>query len=79
LVITDMTMPSMTGERLANELMAIRPDIPIILCTGYSKNMSEAIALKMGIKALVHKPIIGYDLVKTVRKVIEDAKNTKNN
>jgi len=70
LVITDMTMPNMTGDRLAIELMKIRPDIPVILCTGYSKKISEESASEMGIKAFVHKPIVKAGLAKTVRKVL---------
>ena len=46
LVITDMTMPNMTGDLLAVELMRVRPDIPVILCTGYSKKISEEVAKK---------------------------------
>jgi CheY-like chemotaxis protein len=50
LVITDMTMPHMTGERLAKELMIFRPDIPIVICTGYSERITEESAIAMGIK-----------------------------
>ncbi len=53
LVITDMTMSNMTGDKLAVELMSIRPGIPVILCTGYSKEMSDASVSKIGIKALI--------------------------
>jgi nitrogen-specific signal transduction histidine kinase/ActR/RegA family two-component response regulator len=74
LVITDMTMPNMTGDHLAVELMKIRPDIPIILCTGYSKMISEEKAEKIGIKAFVYKPIIKADLAKTVRKILDESK-----
>jgi len=74
LVITDMTMPNMTGDNLANELMKIRPDIPVIICTGYSKKISDETALKIGIKAFAHKPIVRADLAKTVRKVLDEAK-----
>jgi len=76
LVITDMTMPNMTGDRLAIELMKIRPDIPVILCTGYSKNISEESASEMGIKAFIYKPIVKADLAKTVRKVLDEAKGS---
>jgi PAS domain S-box-containing protein len=75
LVITDMTMPNMTGDELAIELMKIRPDIPVILCTGYSKKISEKTALEMGIKAFAYKPIAKMDLTKTVRKVLDGAKS----
>jgi CheY-like chemotaxis protein len=47
-----MTMPNMTGDNLAIELMKIRYDIPVILCTGYSKKISSASASEIGIKAL---------------------------
>jgi CheY-like chemotaxis protein len=71
LVITDMTMPHMTGERLANELMNIRSDIPVIICTGYSELISEEKAKEMGIRAFVMKPLVIRDLAKTVRGVLE--------
>ena len=73
LVITDMTMPNMTGDKLAVELMKIRPDIPIILCTGYSKKISDETALEIGIKAFAYKPVVKADLAKTVRKVLDAA------
>ena len=73
LVITDMTMPKMTGDRLAIELMAIRRDIPVILCTGYNKNISVESASKIGIKSFVYKPIVKADFARTIRKVLDDA------
>jgi len=76
LVITDMTMPNMTGDSLAIELMKIRPDIPVVLCTGYSKNISEESASEMGIKAFIYKPVVKADLAKTVRKVLDEAKGS---
>lgn len=74
LVITDMTMPNMTGDRLASEMMRIRPDIPVILCTGYSKKFADEDAIENGIKALQMKPLIKKELAKTVRKVLDDKK-----
>ncbi len=74
LVITDMTMPNMTGDELASEMMAIRPDIPVILCTGYSKQISPENIADLGIKALAYKPMIKSEMVETVRKVLDDAK-----
>ena len=71
LVITDMTMPKMTGDKLAQELMKIRPDIPIIICTGHSRRISEEKTKGMGIKALVMKPLMMRDIANTVRKVLE--------
>ena len=52
-----MTMPNMTGDQLARELLKIRPDIPIILCTGYSERITEEEAKDIGIKAFVMKPL----------------------
>lgn len=74
LIITDMTMPNLTGDDLAIELMKIRPDIPVILCTGYSKKISDEIALEIGIKGFAYKPVVKADLAKTVRKVLDKAK-----
>ena len=62
LVVTDMTMPNMTGDKLAVELMKIRPDIPVILCTGYSKKISDETASEIGIKAFAYKPVVKADL-----------------
>jgi PAS domain S-box-containing protein len=73
LVITDMTMPNMTGDELAMELIAFRSDIPIILCTGYSKRLAEEEAAEIGIKAFAYKPIVKADMAKTIRKVLDDA------
>jgi len=71
LVITDMTMPKMTGDKLAKELMEIRPDIPIVLCTGHSGRISEEKARSLGIRKFVMKPIVMSDMSKTVRKVLD--------
>ena len=71
LVITDMTMPSMTGDVLSMELRKIRHDIPIILCTGYSNKMNEANAKLIGIEAFAYKPFTKSDLAKTIRGVLD--------
>jgi len=70
LVITDMTMPNMTGDLLARRMLEIRPDIPIVLCTGYSERMSEAWAREIGITAFVMKPIVIQELSKIIRKAL---------
>jgi nitrogen-specific signal transduction histidine kinase len=72
LVITDMTMPNMTGERLAKEMMGIRPDIPIILCTGYSERITREEAMELGIKEFVLKPFKINDFANTIRKVLDN-------
>ena len=74
LVITDMTMPNMTGDKLAIALLKIRPDIPIILSTGYSSRISEDSAKELGIKAFTMKPLAKENLAETVRKVLDEAK-----
>lgn len=71
LVITDQTMPNMTGDELAKELISLRPDIPIIICTGFSTKVNEETACKMGIKALVMKPLVMRDIAETIRKVLD--------
>ena len=72
LVITDMAMPGMTGDKLASELVQIKPRIPIIVCTGHSKRISAEKAAAIGIKTLCMKPISKADLARTVRKVLDD-------
>ncbi|GAF85473.1 unnamed protein product [marine sediment metagenome] len=73
LVITDMTMPGITGDRLAIEMMKIQPDIKVILCTGFSEHITEEKAKEMGIKAFAMKPIVIRDLANTVRKVLDES------
>lgn len=70
LVITDMTMPGLTGKELACELMTIRPDIPIILCTGYSEHINENQARETGITGYIMKPYTNNSLDKTIRRVL---------
>jgi CheY-like chemotaxis protein len=71
LVITDMTMPNMTGEKLAQKLLEIRSDIPIIICTGFSQQLTEEKAKAIGIKELVLKPIVVKALARSVRKALD--------
>ncbi len=72
LVITDMTMPHMTGEKLAEELMQIRFDIPVILCTGFSSMIDEQKALGMGIRSFISKPFLKREIAETIRKVLDE-------
>ncbi|MBC8395013.1 MAG: PAS domain S-box protein [Deltaproteobacteria bacterium] len=71
LVITDMAMPQMAGDRLAQELMESRKDIPILLYTGHSARMDEVRAKELGIKAYALKPLPMRDLAATVRHVLD--------
>ena len=71
LVITDMTMPHLTGKELATALLKIKPALPIILCTGFSETITEETAKRIGIKAFILKPIVMSDLAETMRKVLD--------
>jgi nitrogen-specific signal transduction histidine kinase/CheY-like chemotaxis protein len=70
-VITDQTMPAMTGERLARELRRIRPDIPIILCTGFSYTMTASKAQALSVDAFLLKPLGFRELGLTLQQVLE--------
>jgi len=72
IVITDQTMPRMTGLQLARELISIRPDIPVILCTGFSDLVTEEEARLIGIKRFIMKPVILRELSEVVRNVLEN-------
>jgi PAS domain S-box-containing protein len=71
LIISDMTMPKMTGDELAKELMTIRPDIPIILCTGFSEHINEEQAKAIGIRKLIMKPFIMREMAEAIRQVLD--------
>ena len=72
LVITDITMPTMTGDVLAGRLMAIRPDMPVILCTGYSEQITSEKADQLGIAAFLMKPLAIGDLACTLRATLDN-------
>ncbi len=77
LIVTDMTMPNMTGDKLAHEVMKIRPEAPVILCTGYSKTVSSESAAASGITCFAHKPLVKADFAKTVRDALDGAKQDR--
>jgi PAS domain S-box-containing protein len=72
LVITDQTMPGMTGSDLARRMLEIRPEMPIILCTGYSSLVSEEQARALGIKGFALKPLTKKDIAALIRKVLDE-------
>jgi len=74
LVISDMTMPDMTGDRLAQKLISIRSDIPIIICTGFSERIDSEKSEAIGIKGFLMKPVIKLEMAQMVRKVLDEAK-----
>ena len=71
LVITDMTMPNMTGLKLAKKVNEISPGIPLILCTGFSDQANEHRAHALGIRAFLLKPLLMRDLAEAVRKTLD--------
>jgi YesN/AraC family two-component response regulator len=71
LVITDMTMPNMTGVELASRFSEIRTDIPIILCTGFREMIDENKAQALGICEFVMKPVVRDEITRTIRKVLD--------
>jgi PAS domain S-box-containing protein len=71
LIITDMTMPGMTGDQLAAQILRHRPDIPIIICTGFSKRISPELVSSLGIRALLMKPVTVLELSQTIRDVLD--------
>jgi len=72
LVISDKGMPLMTGTQLARELISIRPEIPIIICTGFSDEIDEQQSKAMGIKGFLMKPVSLVDMAEMVRKVLDE-------
>ena len=73
LVITDMTMPNMTGDELSRRLLDTRPDIPVILCTGYSERISKEKARQIGIREFILKPIVMRKLGTAVRDLLDES------
>jgi DNA-binding NtrC family response regulator len=70
IVITDQTMPGMTGITLAKSLLKVRPDLPIVLCTGYSDAVSQASAKTAGVREFLMKPLGRQDLAEAVRRAL---------
>jgi CheY-like chemotaxis protein/anti-sigma regulatory factor (Ser/Thr protein kinase) len=76
MVVTDQTMPQMTGLVLAKEILAIRPEIPIILCTGYSKTVNAKDALAAGIRDYLIKPVGSKDLTGKIHRALDEVKTS---
>ncbi|MBU1452666.1 MAG: response regulator, partial [Proteobacteria bacterium] len=72
LVITDYTMPEMTGAKLSQEILAIRPGMPIIICTGFSQQLDDEKAKELGIRRLLMKPISRITIAQTVREALDE-------
>jgi PAS domain S-box-containing protein len=71
LVLTDRTMPRMNGEEVARAILRVRPEMPVIICTGFSDTVTEEKARSIGIRAFLMKPIVGRELTATVRDVLD--------
>jgi CheY-like chemotaxis protein len=74
LVIADMTMPKITGAVLSGALLEIRPDIPIILCSGFSEGMSEEKARAIGVRKFLMKPLNRRELAVVIREILDEGK-----
>ena len=72
-VVTDQTMPDLTGIQLAVEIMAVRPDLPVIICTGYSDVLTEEKAAQMNIAAFLNKPFRRDILARTLHRIFQEA------
>ena len=79
LVVTDMTMPDMTGAELATRLLAIRADLPIILCTGYSEAINQEKAKEIGIREMLMKPVLVSTLTDAIRRALRGRRSQDNN
>ena len=72
LVITDLTMPNLTGYQLAEKITEIRPGMPIILCTGYGEQINKEKFDLKGIKGFLHKPVIIKDASHLIRDILDN-------
>ena len=68
-----MTMPNMTGVQLAGEIKKIRPDIPVILCTGFSYQINDAKSKALGIQGFVMKPVVKKEIAETIRNILDNS------
>jgi len=75
IVITDVSMPNMTGDQLAKELLAVNPDIPIIILTGFSERINKHTIETLGIKGLLMKPVVTSDMALEIRRVLDESQN----
>jgi PAS domain S-box-containing protein len=72
MVITDMAMPNLPGDKLSAKLNKLRPDISILLCTGFSETMPEEKAASLGINGFLLKPIVMKDLAQKIREILDN-------
>ena len=72
IIITDMTMPNMTGDQVAKNILSIKPDTPIIIITGFSERINKEKAETIGIKGFLMKPVLISDMAQMVRNVLDE-------
>ncbi|MBN1904268.1 MAG: response regulator [Deltaproteobacteria bacterium] len=77
LVISDMTMPGITGAKLVKSIRNIRHDIPVIICTGYSESINEEKAANMGVNAFILKPLVTQEIACKIRMVLDEHSSRK--
>lgn len=75
MLISDLTMPGLTGDQLAEKILATAPDLPVLICSGYSDALSESQIKKIGIKSLVMKPVVFPELSQTIREIFDGKKD----
>ena len=73
LVVTDMTMPNMTGDKLAKEILAVR-DMAVIICTGFSERINKEQAEVIGVSGFIMKPVVKSEMAQMVRKVLDETR-----
>jgi CheY-like chemotaxis protein len=76
-LITDLAMPHLTGTDLAVAARKLRPDLPVILCTGFSQRIDDAKAAAMGVESLVMKPLLRSEMAKALRHTLDLSKGQK--
>ena len=77
MVITDQSMPGLSGAELAEKILTVRPDTPIILCTGFSETLTREKAMEIGVGELLLKPILKKDLMETVNRLLRGKDNAQ--
>jgi PAS domain S-box-containing protein len=75
LVITDQTMPGVTGVQLSKRILEVRPDIPIVLCTGYSDHVSPEASSQIGIRQFLMNPSTRQELAQTIRNILDEKRD----
>ena len=71
LVISDMTMPNMMGDQLVTEIKSIRPEMPVIICTGFSERINQENAKTIGINGFLMKPVVRSDMARMIKEVLD--------